>query len=160
MALLAGVVPYVIMRNCFKAWCLETLWGEKNEMNQQEREKVIAELSAATGLACSYNDHDHDFVLFRRHERGIYRLLVIKERNPWVVAFGSKYEQARVLMRRILDDFNLSDAAVEIDGNTPRRNNAVWCRIRFFRDGGNWYNNRKQIISGASFLYKRMKEVG
>ena len=69
-------------------------------MNEQERENVVAELSAATRLPCYYKDGN--FVLFRKSELGIYRQLIIKEKSPKVLAYGSKYAQARVLMNEIL----------------------------------------------------------
>lgn len=126
-------------------------------MNQQERDEVVSELREATGLHCYYDNGD--FVLFRSRESGIYRQLIVKEISPWVIAYGSNYAQARVLMRQKLADFRAADSTNEIANSIPDGDEAVWCRIKFNYDR-DWYDNRKQIISGASSLYKRMCEAG
>jgi len=125
-------------------------------MNEQERENVVAELKAATGLPCYYKDGD--FVLFRSRESGIYRQLIIKEKSPWILAYGSKYTQARVLMNEILADFTPGDS-VEIDGSVPKNDEAVWCRIKF-NCIGSWYAIRNRVIAGASSLYRIMQDEG
>ena len=125
-------------------------------MNEQERNVVVAELNAATGLPCYYKDGD--FVLFRKCESGIYRQLVIKEKRPWVLAYGSKYVQARVLTNEILADFSSADS-VEIDDSVPQNDEAVWCRIKF-NCKGSWYAIRDRIIAGALSLCQIMHEAG
>ena len=126
-------------------------------MNQQERDEVVSELSVATGLRCYYDNGD--FVLFRKRESGVYRQLIIKEKSPWVLAYGSKYTQVRRLMGRILADLNLPDSINEVDDSSPKNDEAVWCRIKFNYDR-NWYDNRMQLITGASTLYKKFYETG
>ena len=125
-------------------------------MTEQERNGVIAELNAVTGLPCYYKDGD--FVLFRKRESGIYRQLVIKEKSPWVLAYGSKYAQTRVLMNKILAGFNSADS-VEIDDSVPKNDEAVWCRIKF-NCKGSWYAIRNRIIAGTSSLYQVMQDAG
>jgi hypothetical protein len=130
----------------------------KAKMNQQERDDVVAELKEATGLPCYYDNGD--FVLFRKRESGIYRQLIIKEISPWVLAYGSKYAQARVLMNKILAAFSMADSTNGNADSIPEKGDeAVWCRIKF-NCGRNWYGNRKEIITGALSLYKIMCEVG
>ena len=125
-------------------------------MNQQEIDDVVAKLRAATGLDCYYANGD--FVLVRKSEAGIYRQLIIKEKSPWILAYGSKYAQARVLMNEILADFNSADS-VEIDDSVPKNDEAVWCRIKF-NCQGSWYAIRNRIIAGAKSLYQIMQEAG
>ena len=129
---------------------------QKGKMNQQERGEVVVELSEATGLQCYY--YKGDFVLFRKREAGIYRQLIIKEKSPWILAYGSKYAQARVLMNKILDGFNSADS-VEIDDSVPKNDEAVWCRIKF-NCKGSWYAIRNRIIASAKALYQIMQEAG
>ncbi|MBQ3288958.1 MAG: DUF262 domain-containing protein [Kiritimatiellae bacterium] len=126
-------------------------------MNQQERDEVVTELSVATGLRCYYDNGD--FVLFRKRESGIYRQLIIKEKSPWVLAYGSKYAQARILMNEMLLSGFSSGDSVEIDDSVPKNDEAVWCRIKY-NCKGSWFAIRDRIIAGASSLYQKMQEVG
>lgn len=125
-------------------------------MNQQERDDVVAKLCVATGLDCYYDNGD--FVLFRKCESGIYRQLIIKEKHAWILAYGSKYAQARVVMGKILAGFSSADS-VEIDDSVPKNDEAVWCRIKY-NCQGSWYNIHNTIIAGALSLYQIMQDGG
>ncbi len=125
-------------------------------MNQCERDDVVAKLCVATGLDCHYDDGD--FVLFRKCESGIYRQLIIKEKHAWILAYGSKYAQARVVMEKILAGFSSADS-VEVADSIPKNDEAVWFRIKF-NCSGSWYTIRDRIVASASSLYQKMQEAG